>query len=132
MLLRIVFALWMQHIFSPHPALESEQPQNQERARPDSVIAQSRKGQPTQYRVGNQRHGQATHNPAATSFNSNLLQVKTWCTGKDSNLRTSLGGTDLQSVGFNHSPTCANSSGDAAVALRFSRPPCRAARKRSR
>jgi hypothetical protein len=32
-----------------------------------------------------------------------------WCTGKDSNLRTSLGGTDLQSVGFNHSPTCANS-----------------------
>ena len=31
----------------------------------------------------------------------------TWCTGKDSNLRTSLGGTDLQSVGFNHSPTCA-------------------------
>ena len=33
---------------------------------------------------------------------------KLWCTGKDSNLRTSLGGTDLQSVGFNHSPTCAN------------------------
>jgi hypothetical protein len=31
-----------------------------------------------------------------------------WCTGKDSNLRTSLGGTDLQSVGFNHSPTCAH------------------------
>src|SRR5215469_3989292 len=31
----------------------------------------------------------------------------TWCTGEDSNLRTSLGGTDLQSVGFNHSPTCA-------------------------
>ena len=40
-----------------------------------------------------------------------------WCTGKDSNLRTSLGGTDLQSVGFNHSPTCAKFSGDAAVAL---------------
>src|ERR1700684_1443082 len=39
-----------------------------------------------------------------------------WCTGKDSNLRTSLGGTDLQSVGFNHSPTCAKLSGDAAVA----------------
>ena len=34
-----------------------------------------------------------------------------WCTGKDSNLRTSLGGTDLQSVGFNHSPTCANTLG---------------------
>src|SRR5271169_465781 len=40
-----------------------------------------------------------------------------WCTGKDSNLRTSLGGTDLQSVGFNHSPTCAKPPGDAAVAL---------------
>src|SRR5580692_13035675 len=32
---------------------------------------------------------------------------QSWCTGKDSNLRTSQGGTDLQSVGFNHSPTCA-------------------------
>src|SRR5258708_40086748 len=37
--------------------------------------------------------------------------LKSWCTGKDSNLRTSLGGTDLQSVGFNHSPTCANFPG---------------------
>src|ERR1700730_18006828 len=35
------------------------------------------------------------------------LTESIWCTGKDSNLRTSLGGTDLQSVGFNHSPTCA-------------------------
>src|ERR1700757_4496820 len=34
-----------------------------------------------------------------------------WCTGEDSNLRTSLGGTDLQSVGFNHSPTCAETFG---------------------
>src|SRR5580692_8067243 len=46
---------------------------------------------------------------------SSLLDL--WCTGKDSNLRTSLGGTDLQSVGFNHSPTCAKPPGDAAVAL---------------
>src|SRR5438552_8475295 len=30
-----------------------------------------------------------------------------WCTGEDSNLRTSQGGADLQSAGFNHSPTCA-------------------------
>src|SRR4029077_7503999 len=42
--------------------------------------------------------------PAALPPASHL---KSWCTGKDSNLRTSLGGTDLQSVGFNHSPTCA-------------------------
>jgi hypothetical protein len=38
-------------------------------------------------------------------------RLKFWCTGKDSNLRTSLGGTDLQSVGFNHSPTCADTAG---------------------
>src|SRR5579863_2949264 len=38
-----------------------------------------------------------------------------WCTGKDSNLRTSLGGTDLQSVGFNHSPTCAENQPLAAA-----------------
>ena len=31
--------------------------------------------------------------------------MECWWTGKDSNLRTSQGGTDLQSVGFNHSPT---------------------------
>src|SRR5580658_8794584 len=39
------------------------------------------------------------------------LTESIWCTGKDSNLRTSLGGTDLQSVGFNHSPTCAKNPG---------------------
>src|SRR5438477_12804001 len=35
------------------------------------------------------------------------LHVNLWCTGEDSNLRTSQGGADLQSAGFNHSPTCA-------------------------
>ena len=45
--------------------------------------------------------------PVATDCSSHSV-LHTWCTGKDSNLRTSLGGTDLQSVGFNHSPTCAN------------------------
>src|ERR1700758_5727050 len=42
-----------------------------------------------------------------------------WCTGKDSNLRTSLGGTDLQSVGFNHSPTCAKTPKPSASLLHF-------------
>ena len=41
---------------------------------------------------------------------SNNRFTLNWCTGKDSNLRTSLGGTDLQSVGFNHSPTCARNA----------------------
>src|ERR1700734_2577456 len=48
------------------------------------------------------------------------LTESLWCTGKDSNLRTSLGGTDLQSVGFNHSPTCTKPPGDAAVISRQS------------
>jgi hypothetical protein len=42
---------------------------------------------------------------------SRLLNGSTWCTGKDSNLRTPLGGADLQSAGFNHSPTCAETIG---------------------
>ena len=41
------------------------------------------------------------------SYNGPAKQLQIlWWTGKDSNLRTSQGGTDLQSVGFNHSPTC--------------------------
>ncbi len=43
--------------------------------------------------------------------NQRFTKSESWCTGKDSNLRTSLGGTDLQSVGFNHSPTCAKTFG---------------------
>jgi hypothetical protein len=39
------------------------------------------------------------------------LNAQFWCTGKDSNLRTPLGGADLQSAGFNHSPTCAETIG---------------------
>jgi hypothetical protein len=45
------------------------------------------------------------------ALSRNLINRSNWCTGKDSNLRTSLGGTDLQSVGFNHSPTCATLPG---------------------
>src|SRR5579863_1693981 len=45
--------------------------------------------------------------PAGSRFAHARRRLNLWCTGKDSNLRTSLGGTDLQSVGFNHSPTCA-------------------------
>src|SRR5207237_8144144 len=40
-----------------------------------------------------------------------------WCTGKDSNLRTSQGGADLQSAGFNHSPTCAISGEHRAASV---------------
>ena len=51
----------------------------------------------------------------------NQRLTKSWCTGKDSNLRTSLGGTDLQSVGFNHSPTCAKTFGRCGCCASSSR-----------
>jgi hypothetical protein len=35
---------------------------------------------------------------------------KTWCTGEDSNLRSSQGAADLQSAAINHSATCAHST----------------------
>ena len=37
-----------------------------------------------------------------------------WCTGEDSNLRSSQGAADLQSAAINHSATCAESQ-NAAV-----------------
>jgi hypothetical protein len=95
----------MQYIIAPHPALEGEQAQNQQRSRPNPRIGQRGECQHCQRRVRHHRLRQATHN----SCHKNN-QTK-WCTGKDSNLRTSLGGTDLQSVGFNHSPTCAKAFG---------------------
>jgi hypothetical protein len=36
--------------------------------------------------------------------------AKTWCTGEDSNLRSSQGAADLQSAAINHSATCARST----------------------
>ena len=43
--------------------------------------------------------------------------LREWWTGKDSNLRTSQGGADLQSAGFNHSPTCAISGEHRATSV---------------
>jgi hypothetical protein len=74
--------------------LDREQSQNHHRTQPDLLIAERRPGQHSESDVNCKRNGQA-------------IQNKYWCTGKDSNLRTSLGGADLQSAGFNHSPTCA-------------------------
>src|SRR6185369_17731886 len=85
----------MQYILAPHPALHGEHPQNQQRHRPDPRIVQG---------LDRKRRNRGIHQKRkCQSFRHNEY----WCTGKDSNLRTSLGGTDLQSVGFNHSPTCA-------------------------
>ena len=83
------------------PALHREQPQNRQGCKTQFLIRQSRPGKHSQDGVDDQRDGQA-------------IQFNSWCTGKDSNLRTSLGGTDLQSVGFNHSPTCAETLSPSA------------------
>jgi hypothetical protein len=41
--------------------------------------------------------------------------AKTWCTGEDSNLRSSQGAADLQSAAINHSATCARSTEHPAL-----------------
>jgi hypothetical protein len=88
----------MHHIIPAEPALDREQRQNRQRDRSNPRVADRHPRQDSQHCVGDQSYRKAIHD-------------KSWCTGEDSNLRTSLGGTDLQSVGFNHSPTCAKTFG---------------------
>src|SRR5438445_5848884 len=51
--------------------------------------------------------GSHTRSTQWTDDSLESVHSNEWCTGEDSNLRTSQGGADLQSAGFNHSPTCA-------------------------
>ena len=102
----------MQNVSAAQDRLHCEQGQDHERARPQLRVRDRRPGQRSQRNVTDQRNGQAAH------------RIK-WCTGKDSNLRTSLGGTDLQSVGFNHSPTCAKNPGRCGRHLRPADHQCR-------
>jgi hypothetical protein len=108
----------MQHIIAAQHRLHCEQRQDHQRSRPNLRVGNRGPSQRSQHYVTDQRNGQATH-------------VNQWCTGKDSNLRTSLGGTDLQSVGFNHSPTCAKILGRCGCRTPSGRPPYRAAGKHS-
>ncbi len=84
----------MQEIFSPHPSLNCKHRQDCQRHQAYALIADGGPSEDGQHDVRDQSCNQTVH-------------FDHWCTGEDSNLRTSLGGTDLQSVGFNHSPTCA-------------------------
>jgi hypothetical protein len=113
---------------APQHRLHREQSQNPERYGSNPQIADGDPRQDSQHRVGDQSCRKAIHtqfpgkptardfaNAPATWLRPQLSSAPRlipraanfWCTGEDSNLRTSLGGTDLQSVGFNHSPTCA-------------------------
>ena len=49
----------------------------------------------------------ATHNRIHPHNRNILTTAKLWCTGEDSNLRSSQGAADLQSAAINHSATCA-------------------------
>jgi hypothetical protein len=50
----------------------------------------------------------ATQSTSRSSDSFANHQIQSWCTGEDSNLRSSLGAADLQSAAINHSATCAN------------------------
>src|ERR1700730_10571161 len=66
----------MHHIVAPQPGLQREHRQNRQRGETHSRIAQRHPRQPSQDDERGQRHVETIH--------SSL-----WCTGKDSNLRTS-------------------------------------------
>src|SRR5207247_347209 len=59
--------------------------------------------------------GSRTRSTQWTDDSLESVHSNEWCTGEDSNLRTSLGGADLQSAGFNHSPTCAENADCSAL-----------------
>ena len=60
----------------------------------------------------NSQHNEQNHGEKETAHVRSLLIVakpkpQQWCTGEDSNLRSSQGAADLQSAAINHSATCA-------------------------
>src|SRR2546425_8779405 len=59
--------------------------------------------------------GSHTRSTQWTDDSLESVHSNEWCTGEDSNLRTSQGGADLQSAGFNHSPTCAEIPSPSAL-----------------
>src|SRR5438270_13392479 len=95
----------MHHVAPPHPALKREQSKNHQGPSSKLRIRDRRPRQHSKYDVRDKSCCKAIH--CLQILRDQRSGFHHWCTGKDSNLRTSLGGTDLQSVGFNHSPTCA-------------------------
>ncbi len=100
----------MHQVLAMHPGLHCKHHQNCQRHQANARIADGRPRQDSQLRTRPTLRISDSHH--------------SWCTGKDSNLRTSLGGTDLQSVGFNHSPTCAEKSTLDLAKVRFTLGPC--------
>ena len=99
----------MHYVFPAEQRFHREQRHHRQGCKPNSLIADRRPYQNPDDDVRGQRQRQTSH---SNPFSQN------WCTGEDSNLRTSLGGADLQSAGFNHSPTCAETPGPSAGSIR--------------
>ena len=92
----------MHHIVASQPGLQREHRQNRQRGETHSRIAQRRPRQHSQDDEGGQRQVETIH------FKS-LVHREGF---EPSYLR---GGADLQSAGFNHSPTCAELQNSSAL-----------------
>ena len=109
------------YVFPSHPGLDCKHCKNRNRHQANPLIVDCCPSQDCQRDVSHQRDCQlflhkrlyerslahARHLASGFPLHSPPLNGPIWCTGEDSNLRTSQGGADLQSAGFNHSPTCA-------------------------
>ncbi len=84
--------------FVPRPRSQCKHGENCQGRNLELWIAQRRPSQHCQHCVHAQSHVKLIHEP------------KFWCTGEDSNLRSSQGAADLQSAAINHSATCAHST----------------------
>jgi hypothetical protein len=122
----------MQQLTTMQPSFHCKQTQDRERHQSDSLVGQRLVCQDAQPHVSSQCPPQPIQgslaaagnfdqlndpsqkllgtSPAGSRFPHARYAAQLWCTGKDSNLRTPLGGADLQSAGFNHSPTCAETA----------------------
>ena len=95
------------------PRLHRKQGQDRKRHHANPLVRNCRVRQQSENDERRKCNRQPTHwipRKLTLGISAETHALKSWCTGKDSNLRTSLGGTDLQSVGFNHSPTCAETA----------------------
>ena len=87
---------------------KQKQSQNDQHDHPDPVRRHRKPGQrhqPYQHRGRYPRLGSRAHRARPSHPDCHNL----WCTGEDSNLRSSQGAADLQSAAINRSATCAQS-----------------------
>jgi hypothetical protein len=104
-------------VFPVQQCLHRKQAQNDKCQSPHFAICQCRPRQHSQQDVHTQRNGQTVQLAVPSlSLGISLAGFRSahthntaqhWCTGEDSNLRSSQGAADLQSAAINHSATCA-------------------------